>query len=51
MYEVAKEGYLKYGSKFFYTGIGPCALMAFPVHVIIIIVYEYLTKLSNADKP
>lgn len=40
MYEVAREGYFKYGMKFFFTGIGPCAIMAFPVHIIIILVYE-----------
>jgi hypothetical protein len=32
------------GARFFVTGIIPTAIMAFPFHIIVILVYEYLSK-------
>lgn len=44
--EVAREGYKAHKFQFFLTGLTPCILMAFPVNVIIFMVYEHLSDFT-----
>ena len=41
--EVAIEGYKRNGFRFFFLGLSSCALMAFPTHILVMVVYEYLS--------
>jgi hypothetical protein len=42
---VVKEGYSRMGIKFFYSGISPTLVMAGPLHILIMLSYEKLSKI------
>jgi hypothetical protein len=43
---VIREGHGRLGMKFFYSGISPTILMAGPLHILIMVLYEKISEVT-----
>lgn len=45
--DVIREGYQRFGIRFFYFGLTPTLIMAFPLHITVLILYETFQEMTD----